>query len=903
MKLEVSQDRIPRPSGVMPHSVFEAVASAADAIVTGIYVDRSPGPPGAAPVVSLSGRWRRAPLEEGADGSGVDLDDSGWPEVDVPDNYGAEPALSRYFGPVWYRRRLRIPHTPDAYRRPVFYDLVFEGADYFCAVYLDGGELGEHEGYAAPFIFDVSELVREGSLLAVRVRCPLEDLDPGAFFVGHRKRQIKGTLSYHDSRPGGLPGATTPGWTPEEGQSYPTGGITAPVVLCATGPVRLDAVFVTPKDLGGGIHLAVAVTNRTEAPISAELGIRIVPPGGGRAENASVGFEAPPGPSRLDFDGHLESTLLWSVPGGDARSGAGLYSLCTHLLVDGSTSDVRRARFGIRTFEVSASPDAWSFVLNGARVPLKAANYIPLQHFALASREAYDADIEVALGASLNGLGVHGHIQPEAFYEAADDAGILVFQDFSLQWTYDSGRSGDPSFVERACRMAAEMVYRLWNHPSVVYWCAHNEPPYIWFRSDSPAEPAGDVDNKSLDEAVKRAIAWTDPTRYVHQASGIVDSHRYEGSLSGGRLSDFCDSPSGFVSEYGFWSAAFSSAKYGDLGWPPDAETLKKWASRLSFFGSTSTYVGAPSRYACFQDWAYATQRYQAFVLKYSTEWMRSWRGRGLGGYRMHYLVDWGGYAGAGLLDRDRRPKLAYDWLRRANAEVLAAALVRRTLIGPEDAEPVELWAFSDSPRRQALDIEWSLSEAKSFEIITPDPEAAALGGTGIAAPQDAGVAIPRGPRRGRILETGEAHFGLEPFGARRFAELTIQTSDRRFEVSPQAAPRAFVLDLKFSWGEGSGANWGAAAVVPEGWHAGPGMWPAPRFDLAVGVRGRGRGHHLRLFRRHLGEMDPLEAETDATGRALFRGLPPDEYEVEVAGARERISIDLFEDLEVDLEF
>ena len=38
------------------------------------------------------------------------------------------------------------------------------------------------------------------------VQDPLEPLDPTAFFFAHRKRVIKGTLKYHDSRPGGLPG-------------------------------------------------------------------------------------------------------------------------------------------------------------------------------------------------------------------------------------------------------------------------------------------------------------------------------------------------------------------------------------------------------------------------------------------------------------------------------------------------------------------------------------------------------------------------------------------------------------------------------------------------------------------------------------------------------------------------
>lgn len=902
MRIYSSDTKLPGSAEVMPHSVFQAVASARDARLIHVDTDRDSVRPAGLLWVPLDGRWKRAPLEEGVDGAHPLLDDTGWPEIDVPDCYGADPALSRYFGPVWYRRKLRIPSPFSSDGSPRYFDLVFFGADYFCEVFLDGESLGEHEGYATPFHFDLSRTGPKEAVLAAKVRCPLEELDPSAFFIFHRKRQIKGTLSYHDSRPGGLPGASTPGWTPEEGQSYPTGGITGSVVLRATGPIRIDGIFVTPLDTKGLVHLAVVVTNRTDGPLVADLGLRVEPPGDALPETASVRLEAPPGPSRLDLEVQLESAILWSLQSGGTGADAALYMLEAHLVAEGRTSDARNIKFGIRTFDVEASPDAWRFHLNGSGVPLKGANYIPLQHFATATSRLYEADIELALRASLNSLGVHGHIQPEAFYEAADRAGILVFQDFSLQWTYDSGEAQNPGFKDRARRMAAEMVYRLWNHPSVVYWCSHNEPPYIWFRSRTAPEPEFDLDNQVLDREVTEAIRSIDPMRYVHQASGSGDSHRYEGSLSGGRLSDFCDSPAGFVSEYGFCSAAFSAARYGESEWPPDEASLARWAGRLSFFGSTSTYVGDPSRYACFQDWAYATQRYQAFVLKYMTEWMRSWRMRSLGGYRMHFFVDWNGYAGAGLLDRERRPKLAYDWFRRANSEVLAAALVRRTFLSWGEDESVELWAFSDSGKRVALDIEWTLSEAESFEIITSDPAAASLGGTGIAAPEGERVAIPRGPRRGRILDRGEAHFGLEPFGARRFGGMRLGAADAGV-AEDGALPKALVIDLRFSWGSGTATNWGALAFAPAGWDAGPGMWPEPRFRLSVRMPGRGRGRRIRLYRRHLPLLPPREVETDGAGRAVFEELPPDEYDLEVDSAGRRVAVDLLEDLEVDLRF
>ena len=80
---------------------------------------------------------------------------------------------------------------------------------------------------------------------------------------------LEGTLKYHDSRPGGLPGCMVGPlveggdpwvWTPEWGQSMTTAGIVGPVTLERTGDASLDALFVTP--LGEHtVQVAVVATN------------------------------------------------------------------------------------------------------------------------------------------------------------------------------------------------------------------------------------------------------------------------------------------------------------------------------------------------------------------------------------------------------------------------------------------------------------------------------------------------------------------------------------------------------------------------------------------------------------------------------------------------------------------
>ena len=59
--------------------------------------------------------------------------------------------------------------------------------------------------------------------------------------------------------------------------------------------------------------------------------------------------------------------------------------------------------------------------------------------------------------------------RPE-LYDAADELGMLVWQDFPLQWGYAR------TIRKQAVRQAREAVDLLGHHPSIVTWCAHNEP-------------------------------------------------------------------------------------------------------------------------------------------------------------------------------------------------------------------------------------------------------------------------------------------------------------------------------------------------------------------------------------------------------------------------------------------
>ena len=112
----------------------------------------------------------------------------------------------------------------------------------------------------------------------------------------------------------------------------------------------------------------------------------------------------------------------------------------------------------------------WIATINGERLFLKGANHGPPDR---ASAEVTAADVEatsLAKGAGLDLLRVHAHVSRPELYDAADRAGMLLWQDMPLQWGYARG------IRKQAARQAREAVDLLGHHPSIAMWCGHNEP-------------------------------------------------------------------------------------------------------------------------------------------------------------------------------------------------------------------------------------------------------------------------------------------------------------------------------------------------------------------------------------------------------------------------------------------
>jgi beta-mannosidase len=607
----------------------------------------------------------------------TDFDDAGWEPIAVPGHWRCTPAFAASDGPVLYRHR--FPATPLAEGRRRF--LTLEGVFYYGDVWLDGGYLGATEGYFAPHSFEITDAGGSGveeHVLAVEVACPQE---------GDRraKRMVTGVFSHWD----GL----DPDWNP--------GGLWRPVRLSESGPVRLSGLrclCIEATEDRGRLLLSLAV-DAPPGPTPVTLRARLTGSGG-----------------PLDFEQHQtlatgENQLSWTLEvDRPARwwpwryGQQPLYDLEVAIELDGVRSDGRRLRTAFR--EVRS--DGWRFHVNGERLFVMGSNQGPAA-MALGAAEpaALAADVARATAANLDMLRIHGHVTRPEVYAAADEAGLLLWQDLPLQWGYARGAR------RPAAAQARTLVDLLGHHPSIVLWCGHNEP-YLGPPDPAPPaerqalpdpespEPDPEPDrgggrwakvrsraaillpswNKDvLDRSVARALR-SDPTRPVVAHSGVppgplrdgTDSHLYFGWYLG-EMADMAavlrrwPRLARFVSEFGAQAVPGSAdfmepERWPDLDWDGLAEHHNLQQQHFDRFVP-------PDEFATFDDWRAATQAYQAALIQLQIEDLRRLRFRPTGGFLQFCFAD--GHPGVtwSVLDHDRRPKAGHAALAAACRSVL----------------------------------------------------------------------------------------------------------------------------------------------------------------------------------------------------------------------------------------
>lgn len=622
-----------------------------------------------APLMNLAGSWRYRADAAGTlayDTACAELFGAGAPEMPVPSQWSrVAPELLHHHGVVWFARTIETT-SPSGDDRAL---IEFDGVDYAVRAWVNDRELGSHTGYFEAFRFDATSALVDGTnRVVVRVDAPR---DPG---FPERKALLKGIFIHHDCRPGSN--------HPRFDQSEPTGGIWGGVRLRRTGPVTIENVMIR-TDPADGAALVIAraeLKNRSDRARDIAMHLEIegatfaIDPIG-----AITSASLPPGATvDVALSAVVQNPRLWWTW---TKGRPDLYDARVSVTEEGSPRplDERAERFGIRTIAFDLATLTMS--LNGRKIFHRGSNYIPTQWLSTYSEDDYRRDIALMKEANLNAIRVHAHALPRIFYRLADEAGIMVWADFTLIWSYDASEE----FAAEALRQYHAFIRERFNHPSIWLWCAHNEGS------------ANDALNVRL-EALGRAL---DPTRVNLKNSGKWppgpggwNDHEYSGWYGGSYL-DFFHKSHGFVTEYGAQAMPAAPKEFlrGGSQWPPD---LDDWEYHDFQVTQNENQLGPLMLYKNLADFVEASQQYQYDVVRFATEaYRRKKYAPTTGLYHFMFTECWPAITWA-VADHRRERKMGFHALRDAMAPVIVSIATDRRQLAIGEEHCFGIWVVSD---------------------------------------------------------------------------------------------------------------------------------------------------------------------------------------------------------------
>ena len=289
-----------------------------------------------------------------------------------------------------------------------------------------------------------------------------------------------------------------------------------------------------------------------------------------------------------------------------------------------TSSSTRSVPFGIRQVELRRTASQTTFYLNGKPIYLRGTTYWPDVYISAMDEGRYERDLSAMIRAGMNAIRVHVHRENPAFYELCDRLGLVVLQDFDLNWTFPT----DEEFTRRAVTGFGRMIQELQNHPSIICWIAMNEAAGDDERYRVLVRPGPQLvaEAKRLDPS--RPVIKNTQDRDDLESG---DGHDYRGSLSGGEYLSIYGTQEKLATEFG-------------VDAPPDpasARLVPRMAERLR---------DVLPRVAELHD-------YQYYLLKYYIEHYRMQKYAPNSGYFLFMWIDFSPQSFYGVYDYWGVPK------------------------------------------------------------------------------------------------------------------------------------------------------------------------------------------------------------------------------------------------------
>jgi beta-mannosidase len=512
----------------------------------------------------------------------------------------------------WFRRTFEYqPERQDADR----VELELNGLDSNAEIFLNGQHIGSHRSAFRPFIKDIKTSLQSGAnVLLVRLTTGVEtvcEADVEVDGIRPSTEEGNGRPERGDMRrilvrkPQYSFGWD---WSPR----LATTAIGGDVLLRAMRRACIRQIALRPtQDAHGTVSVAATVTIDQLHFFKSDEGTLTVTltDAYGNQDSAQAHSLLRSGLTYITLTLTLADPQFWWPNGLGEQH---LYRVEAALVFADGTHMVYPAfDFGLRFVEL-LTDGTFAFCINGKKIFCKGGDWIPADAlYARISDERYATLVQQAQAANFNMLRIWGGglYEREAFYQACDRCGIMLWHDFMFAC---APYPDHLDWFRQEVEMEADyQTQRLQHHASLVLWCGNNENTWgfdEWWHSQTQAGAL--IYNYILPAAVQRnspEIPYWNSSPYggAHpNGPDVGDRHHWFDCMMNPQMikritpEEYDQCTSLFISEFGYVGACSKETVLDYMGNTPLVETDRTWQHHTNTFEKHTVAAGIRKHYA-----------------------------------------------------------------------------------------------------------------------------------------------------------------------------------------------------------------------------------------------------------------------------------------------------------------